>query len=209
MLKKIIFLVGPHGVGKTYTTNEIKKSMSILHFDLGPMIRSLHQKSAPDMKLRDWITVGEKKQGTDFSNVILCEEIKRNLPENASMALITGSRSLEGMNYIIHYFSIKNPVVIYLDANPSLLKQNYENREHRNISDEAFNGLLLDEQRMGLFKLREYVLTRPPNAFYVVNQDNLPNTIKEIRNIITGRQLITKHRTGTVPLFTKGKQHGK
>lgn len=209
MLKKIIFLAGPHGVGKTYTTNEIKKGMNILHFDLGPIIRSLHQRNAPDMKLRDWITVGEQRYGSDFSNAILCKEIERSLPENSSMALITGSRSLEGMRYIINYFAIKNPVVIYLDANPSLLKQNYENREHCNVSDETFNGLLLDEQKMGLFKLREYVLTHPPNTFYVINQDNSPNAIKKIRNIITGRQLIAKHRTGSVPLFMKGKQHGK
>ena len=209
MLKKIIFIAGPHGVGKTYTTNEIRKSMNILHFDLGPMIRAIHKRSAPGLKLGDWIKIGERKYGPDFSNAVLCEEIKRLLSENSPMALITGSRSVEGMQYIVNYFSIKNPVLIYLDADPSLLRKNYENREHLNISEENFNNLLLDEQKMGLLKLKEYALIHPSSAFYIINQDNSPNTIKQIRNIIIGRQVIARHGARIIPSIKKGKEHDK
>lgn len=62
-----------------HTTNEIKEGMDILHFDLGPIIRRLHQESDPTIPLKDWIINGEQKYGSDFSNMVLCEELEKHI----------------------------------------------------------------------------------------------------------------------------------
>lgn len=54
MLEKLIFIVGPHGVGKTYTTNQIKMDMNVVHFDSGPMIRDLHRRNVPSLTLKGY-----------------------------------------------------------------------------------------------------------------------------------------------------------
>ena len=63
-------------------------------------------------------------------------------------------------------FPAKKIFLFYLDADISLLKKNYENREGINISNDSFKNILLAEQDMGLLSLREYVLTHPEDAFY-------------------------------------------
>lgn len=41
--EKCVFIVGPHGVGKTYVVSNIKKVTDVQHIDLGPLIREAHK----------------------------------------------------------------------------------------------------------------------------------------------------------------------
>lgn len=139
----------------------------------------------------------------------MCQEIRSQLLQGNASVVITGSRSLEGIQYIMANFPAKKIFLFYLDADISLLKKNYENREGINISNDSFKNILLAEQDMGLLSLREYVLTHPKDAFYIVNQNNSTGIIGKIRDIINGRRFIVKHNKTAVLVYTKGVENEK
>lgn len=76
-MENVFFIVGPHGVGKTYLVKEIKKGIDVLHIDLGPLIRKTHQVFSPNISLEQWIKEGEEKYGKNFTDIILCKHIER------------------------------------------------------------------------------------------------------------------------------------
>lgn len=76
------------------------------------------------MSLQEWIQKGEITNGKHYSDQKLCDAMDGIIQESAAKTvLITGSRSVDGMKYITDYFSIESPVLIYLDAQNSLLKK--------------------------------------------------------------------------------------
>lgn len=184
-LEKIVFIAGPHGVGKTYTTDKLKEDLDILHLDLGPIIRSLHKEQAPDRKMGDWLREGEELYGKNYSDMLLCGKMSDIMKSSVSkIALITGSRSLAGMIYIVNHFGLEHPTLVYLDAPVSLLKSNYENRENLNLSNNDFDNILRAEIEMGLLELKKYAQDNSENAFYIVNENNSTDTIDKIKDII-------------------------
>ena len=186
MLKKIIFIVGPHGVGKTYVTTQIRKELKALHLDLGPIIRRVHQEEEPQKTLLDWLHQGEEIYGSNFSDIVLCREINDAIRNHSEQVmLITGSRSIPGVEYILNTFSIKNYALIYLDAPKSLLKSNYEKRENIRLSHKEFEGILEAENKMGLKDLKRYISQNSLNSFYIINKDNSPLLLKKVKSIIS------------------------
>ncbi len=75
--EKCVFLVGPHGVGKTYTVNKIKELINVKHIDLGPLIREAHNVFSPNTTLGEWIREGEARYGENFTDIVLCKQIER------------------------------------------------------------------------------------------------------------------------------------
>lgn len=179
-MKNVFFIVGPHGVGKTYIVNNIKQIMNVKHLDLGPLIRQAHQVFAPNTTLKEWIQEGEKKYGKNFTDIILCKQIQRLINDNDDNVIFTGSRSLEGIKFIEKYFSIKNPQIIYINGPFEQLKNNYEQREGKKITDEQFKIILQEEKEMGLQNLEEYA---KKDCIYLEN-DNTENFIKKIQDIV-------------------------
>lgn len=183
-MKNVFFIAGPHGSGKTYTVNQIKENMNLLHIDLGPLIREAHKKFSPDSSLDEWIKDGEKKYGKNFTNIILCKQIDR-ITKNSKqdLTVITGSRSLKGIKYIVDYFSINDPNIIYISAPFSQLKENYEKREGKILTQEKFEEILQDERKMGLNQIEEYSKRR---GSYLKN-DNTNNFINQIQDILLNK----------------------
>lgn len=184
-MKNVFFLVGPHGVGKTYTVTKLKELEQVEHIDLGPLIRQAHQVFAPNKTLGEWIEEGESKYGKNFTDIILCKQIERiTKGKEAETTIITGSRSLNGIQYICNRFSIENSPIIYITAPFEQLKSNYERREKKNLTPNQFYQILQAEKEMGLEALEEYA---KQNGIYLQN-DNTDAFIRNIQNIIAKRK---------------------
>ena len=56
----------------------------------------------------------------------MCKQIKRLISDSDDIVILTGSRSLEGINFIKDYFSVENSQIIYIYASFEQLKRNYE-----------------------------------------------------------------------------------
>lgn len=78
-MNNVFFIVGPHGVGKTFNVEKIKERIKIKHIDLGPLIREAHEMFSPDISLEEWIAEGERKYGPNFTDIILCKQIERKM----------------------------------------------------------------------------------------------------------------------------------
>lgn len=181
-MKNVFFLVGPHGVGKTYIASRMKELDSVTHIDLGPLIRQAHNVFSPDTSLGEWVEEGEKKYGPNFTDIILCKQIERvSKGKNENSTLITGSRSLGGIKFIADRFAIPSPQIIYITAPFTQLKSNYEQREKLHLSDEQFRSILQEEKDMGLEGLEEYAKRQ---CIYLQN-DNTDSFVRTIQNIIT------------------------
>lgn len=190
-MKNVFFIVGPHGVGKTYIVNKIKEVSRVVHVDLGPLLREAHQVFSPNSSFGEWISEGETKYGKNFTDIILCKQIERLTrgKENED-TIITGSRSLNGLKYICTRFSIDEPKVIYIDAHFEQLKQNYEKREKRSLSNEEFEALLQKDRNIGLDTLKQYALEH--NTY--MQNDNTANFIEKIKGVIIQRKLTPDER---------------
>lgn len=180
-MKNVFFIVGPHGVGKTYTVNKIKDIVDIQHIDLGPLIREAHKRFSPNSSLEEWICDGEKEYGKNFTDVIICKQIERlSNGKNADTTIITGSRSLGGIEFIVRKFAIFAPHIVYITASFEQLKRNYENREKISLTDEEFNKILQKEKDMGLEQLEEYSKSRG----LCIENDNTDSFVKKVQSII-------------------------
>lgn len=168
--------------GKTYTVSRIKALEDIQHIDLGPLIRQAHQVFSPDTTLGKWIEEGEAQYGKNFTDIILCKQIERlSKGIDKEITMITGSRSLPGIQFIANRFEIKNPQIIYITAPVSQLKSNYERREGVSLTEEQFASILQAEKDMGLENLEQYA---KEHCLYLQN-DNTDGFIRTIQKIIT------------------------
>lgn len=185
-MKNVFFIVGPHGVGKTYVVSNIKKVTDVQHIDLGPLIREAHKVFAPGITFQEWIEKGEKQYGKNFTDIILCKQIERLTGgEEKGITIITGSRSLEGIKFITDRFHIDRPRIMYITAPFEQLKSNYERREKLDLTDEQFRMILQAEKDMGLGRLEEYARQ---HCLYLQN-DNTDNFVEKIQEfIIQGKE---------------------
>ena len=189
----VIFIVGPHGVGKTYAVNALRNIHNgIIHIDLGPLIRQIHKKFSPDISMEEWIKKGEKKYGKNFTDILLCKGIEKIVSTcnscNEKKFLITGSRSKGGIDFIVNKFKLNEPKIIYLTAPFYQLKSNYENREKISLSNEEFNQILDAEKKMGLDDLEIYA----QNNSFIEENDNSDNFIQHLEFIVFNQKTIDR-----------------
>lgn len=177
----VFFIVGPHGVGKTYIVNKIKEVADVRHIDLGPLIREAHKVFSSNISFKEWVEEGEKKYGKNFTDIILCKQIERLTREKDDrVTIITGSRSLNGIKFISNRFSIDSPQIIYITAPFEQLKNNYEGREKVDLTEEQFRTILQDEKNMGLEDLEKYAMK---HCLYLQN-DNTDDFVSSIQGFI-------------------------
>lgn len=158
----MIFLAGPHGVGKTQVT-ELLRPLGFFSLDLGPIIRGIHMEKAPEITLQEWVENGEQKYGTDFTNAVIARFVLAYLEQNYinkeyKGLIISGSRSVRGMLYLKQALRPLLPQelgwLVYLEAPCSLLYKRYCSREGVQLTKEEFQNVLEAEQKMGLGDLR-------------------------------------------------------
>lgn len=170
---KTIFIIGHHGVGKTYLMNSYVDDDSIYTFDAGPFLRRKKEVEAPKMSMGDWVDELETKYGYFATTELMAKEIGTNIKEhNYKVLLIFGFRHLDCIERLIEILRIDNWKVVYLDAEFHLIKQNYENRENIKISDKTFERELEEENKWGLGELREWVENNPLKAVKLYKKEN-------------------------------------
>ena len=181
----MIFLTGPHGAGKTRSSAFLSKHNFSL-IDLGPIIREMHQKEAPDISFKDWVIRGESTHGVDFTNQLLAEEVNRRIVELYALEnppqdiLVAGSRSVRGLKYLQNSIIIPNHFghrIVYIDAPFDLLWARYNAREGKSLTEEEFEVILMKDRDMGIYGLREvadtYILNDGEESRFDTTLDNL------------------------------------
>jgi len=142
----MIFIVGAHATGKTYLANSISK-FNFIRIDLGPVLRTVYEKSGSKEPFSEWIQGGEKQFGSNFTDELLVKAIQ-DIIEKTSMRInrpidyiIIGSRSISGVKYIskhVEQFGDRNNTIIFLDAPFDILYERYKKRERLDITAEQF-----------------------------------------------------------------------
>lgn len=171
----VYFIVGHHGIGKTYLLDELKKKFEILHIDTGPLIRKIYQEQTNGkITIAEWVKIKEAEYNNDFTNMVLCQYMEDDITNTNSIPIfITGNRSMDGIRYIANYFGFDGRIkIIYLDAPFTLLKTNYIGREKINITDEEFRKILDKEIQSGINNVKEYVLNNLDACWYCYKKDN-------------------------------------
>lgn len=162
----MIFITGPHGVGKTHIAG-VLGTFGFDHIDLGPYLRSIWEAQSPGMSFIDYIRENEKTVGKHFADDLIVNEVQRRLRYvNSNFLLIVGNRSLEGINYIHAHCptaELRHPI-IYIEADEELLFRRYCSKEVNSLSIAGFREILAADLAMGLGTVRE-------GATYIVNNN--------------------------------------
>ena len=154
--KPVLFLAGPHASGKTHAANLLEEQ-GYVSVDLGPLIRRFHEESGSNKNLGEWVSEQEEVYGKSFTDKILLDHTKTILEKNeqAKGIVIIGSRSAKNIEFMRDGLGKSESRIIYFEAHPSLLKERFENREGKALSDNEFQYLLDKDKNMGLEDIKE------------------------------------------------------
>lgn len=183
-MKNVLFLVGPHASGKTYSTRELinrKELQDTIMIDTGPIMRKLHKESSPNTTIDMWVESLEKQHGKNITSKLISQEIGRIFAKTeCNNCILIGFRSLKGIIYTIEELNIDNYNILYVDASFELLYKNYISREEKNITKPEFDVYIQDELNSGLGVLKNIALNNNQLIDYYYresNEDNFENII--------------------------------
>ena len=108
-MKKVLFLVGPHASGKTYSSREyIAKNKNIGMIDTGPIMRRIHKEMDPDISMGDWVKKLEVQYGKDITSQLISNEIGKIMSnDECDKFILIGFRTLEGIAFTIQHLNIE------------------------------------------------------------------------------------------------------
>lgn len=166
----LYYFCGHRGCGKNYLANQITEKLNINTIDTGPIIRKAYKKfNTENIGLGEWIKKNEIKYGKNFSNMLICKLVKI---ENEKDYIIIGYRSIEGIQYFNDNFKVKEYGIFFIDGDYDLFRENYNKREKTNISDDEYREIIEIEKKMGLDKLKEFVLNNNALGTYYYKKEN-------------------------------------
>ena len=195
---KALFLVGPHACGKTYSTKlalnnpELK---DIVLIDTGPVIREIHKREAPDMKIGAWVEQLETLYGENITDDLISAEVARRI-EGKEKVIIIGNRTIEGINYMINKIGIEHYQVLYIDLPFELLYQNYLTRTKKDISILEFKDFILAEYNSGLATLKQACLSGAPEYDYFSKEKNEDSLEPRLLDYFGKHQVLSKNIEG-------------
>lgn len=185
-MDKVLFLVGPHASGKTYSTKEyIANKNDVMMIDTGPIMREIHNKMSPGTLMREWIEQIELNYGKDITSKLISGAIERIIANSdCNKFIVIGFRTLDGIKYTVRSLNLKNFGILYVDASQELLYQNYLTREKNEISFDDFKDYLQDELESGLGQIKKMALYDRRIGYYYrhSNYDNLKEKIDDYFN---------------------------
>lgn len=168
---KILFLTGPHAVGKSCLMNKIMEKSKVFSFDTGPHMRKMHKESMTGLSIMEWVDSLESQYGPLITCKMLSEELEKER-QGQENVIVTGFRQIEGIQYMIDYFKPEEYLIYYLDADRELLKRNYEKRENKKLSTKEFDDYLKSEEEWGLGELKKWMVENPEHSEYYKKQSN-------------------------------------
>lgn len=181
---KLLFIVGPHASGKTYSTNQYlnnNKDGNIVSIDTGPIMRKLHKESDPNIHISEWVNKLEEQYGKNVTSSLIAGEINKIIVQgNYDNAILIGYRTIDSISYLIQALDIQDFHILYVDASYELLYNNYLKREKKEISFSDFEIYLNEELKSGLIKLKDLAMNHADyfEYFYKTsNEDSFENVI--------------------------------
>lgn len=182
---KVLFVVGPHASGKTYSikkcVSESNEKFSII--DTGPMMREFHKNSMSDLTIGEWVQELEEIFGKSITSKMITDEVKRRVDiEQNENVIIIGYRTIDSIKYLVDNMGIEEFKVLYVDAPISLLFNNYCEREGNKKTFNEFEYYINEEERSGLVKLKAYAMCGCEKFEYFYKKSNVEtfdNSIKE------------------------------
>jgi len=178
----MIFLVGPHGVGKS-TAGPLFTECGFEVVDTGPLMRQLHARLGGALSFGEWVRQGEALHGLDFTNQVGATAAKIVLAQAAELgreAVLLGFRSLRGIRFLLEHAAEpwERAVIVGLHGpSDEELRQRWMAREGRSISSDDFHALLAAERAAGLEQIYEH------EHHTVVNDCGIHRFIQEIRDL--------------------------
>lgn len=179
----MIFVVGPTASGKT-EVGRIFASKKFIIFDLGPMLRSIYQRTNYDGEFLEWVKHGEEREGIHFTDALLLGEILHAISsENIDVhqdIIIVGNRSLGGIEYLRYGISSQRTShIIFMETRPDIRYKRFNQREGTTLSMRDFDSLLdLEfERKMGLYDIKIVADT------IIQNNGNKDELQEEIRGL--------------------------
>lgn len=148
----MIFLVGPHGSGKTELGKRVSEN-GFHYLDLGPIVRNYYAKSTEFSNIGEWVDAGEKVLGINFADYLLANEVLQYVYKNnvdLEKLVISGNRQLIGIMFLVNFFSeFKGKKVdysiTYIDAPVETLLERYNKRDGKNLTMEEFKAKFAKE----------------------------------------------------------------
>lgn len=180
----IHYLCGHRGCGKNHLASKITRNVPIEIIDTGPIIREAYQKYKRDnISFKDWIKENEEKYGENFTNKLISKLIT---VKKGRDYIVIGYRSIEGIEYFNRYFGIENYRIYFIDGDYELFRENYNEREKKEITKEEYGKIVEVENTMGIEKLKEFVLKNKDKAEYYFKRKNddiiYQDVLRKIKN---------------------------
>ena len=173
---KLLFIVGPHASGKTFSTNYYlskREINDVVTIDTGPIMRRLHQESNPNIHISEWVKQLEEKYGKNVTSSLITGEINKIIIQgNYDNAVLIGFRTIESIKYLIRALDIYDFNILYVDAKSELLYSNYLKREHKDIKFSEFEQYLNDELQSGLINLKDLAMSKAIYFDYFYKKTN-------------------------------------
>jgi dephospho-CoA kinase len=179
--QRTLFVSGPHASGKSFTVNSaLGEGFAV--FDLGPLIRKIHQEQTSTLTYDEWVSANETAHGYDFTSEVLSEVIRPKIKDRTAPngAIIIGNRSISGIEYFKRKLQPADTRIVYFEATLSVLHERYRSRENQpELSTEAFKSILEKDSAMGLETVRDH-------ADYVIdNSDGFELAQSRLQEILS------------------------
>lgn len=181
------FFTGYHGSGKTYTAKALLDKVDSVLADTGPIMRSEFSQSGFE-SFGDWNKKMELEFGDDFSNTIVLNGIKKVIIDKRPKHLfIVGNRDIKGIEYIKNNMEDNDKSKILLFKKPFyIMKEGYQLRTGRIISDEEFHCLLIDDEKRGLLNIIDFINNNQDTCSIIesnrYDDDSINTTLRIIQN---------------------------
>ena len=190
-MNKILFLVGPHACGKTYSsTKYVEARDDVKMIDTGPIMRKLHKDNAHGISMGDWIKKLEFEYGKDITSKLILNEIEKVIiNSNCNNFIIIGFRSIEGIFYVIEHLNLTDYEILYIDAPNELLYENFLKREREKISFREFKDYLDKELDSGLGKIKNEALLGSALVDYYYRNSNNDSFEYKIDNYFKNKRI--------------------
>lgn len=163
-MKELDFFTGYHGSGKTYTANSLLDTFNAQLFDGGPMIRQTFIESGLS-NFDEWVRQQENDTGKNWDDFLILKNIKSSLRrgvESPEHLFIVGNRSLDTINFLKNELSDGEfDKILFFEKPFHIMKNGYEKRTGREITDNEFLQILQSDEDMGLLKIKKYIESTP------------------------------------------------
>jgi energy-coupling factor transporter ATP-binding protein EcfA2 len=162
---EIVFITGPHGVGKTALANEALQGLCPV-YDMGAIMRVHHQRDMPHASYEEWIAAGEQEHGAGFVTTLVGDHVEaETLPDNRPLVSILGTRSPGALNRLLDQLEPAEHRLVFVTAPEDVLFERWSTRkrEGANLTYADFQQALYYDEAQGLDLLREQADLVLPN----------------------------------------------